>query len=256
MTVCLTFGTLKLTGEQVVAALIRHQLLESLLEQILLDSILTSVSISEGEVFEHLTGRDRAIAPDDFQVFLRDWASQRQLTQADLEKAVRQLRIQKLKQTQFDRQINAEFLQRKSEFDQVVLSLIRTSNHQLAEELLFQLRDDQVSFESLATQYSEGTERDSQGWIGLVRLSNLPMPVAQIVYQGQVGQIYGPIVLEDQAWIIRIEQFFAARLTEWVRVDLRNQRFNRWLRSTLHSSIAEPGQLQLNANQTPAEAIV
>lgn len=258
MTICLKFGNLKLTGEQVVAALVRYQLLESLLEQILLDSILTSISIDEDEIFEHLTGRSSSLKPNDFEAFLKDWASQERRSQADLTKAIRQLRIQKLKQTHFDREIDAEFLKRKPEFDQVVLSLIRTSNQQLAEELLFQLRDDQISFGSLAAQYSEGAERHTQGWLGLVRLSNLPPPVIQLVYQGKVGQVYGPVFLNDQAWIIRIEQFFEARLTEWVRADLRNQQLSRWLRSTLQSKLSEPGQLQIvsSPSEEVAEAIV
>lgn len=257
MAICLKFGNLTLTGEQVVAALVRYQLLESLLEQILLDSILTSISISEDEVFEHLTGQDRSLKPGSFEAFLKDWTSQR--SQADLEKVIRQLRIQKLKQTHFDRQIEAEFLNRKPEFDQVVLSLIRISNQQLAEELFFQLRDDQVSFGSLAAQYSEGAERHTEGWLGLVRLSNLPPPIAQLVYQGEVGQVYEPILLNDQAWIIRIEQFFAARLTEWIRADISNQQLSRWLRSILRSKLTEPGQLQIvhnHASQEPVEAIV
>lgn len=254
MRVCLKFGNLSLSGEQVVAALVRYQLLESLLEQILLDSILTSISLGEDEVYEHLTGRDRSLKPDNFEAFLKNWADQQQLSQANLEKAVRQLRIQKLKQTHFDQQIDAEFLRRKSEFDQVVLPLIRTSNHQLAEELFFQLRDDQASFSSLAAQYSEGIERHTQGWLGLVRLSNLPPPIIQLVYQGEAGQVYGPIFLNDQAWIIRIEQFFEARLTEWVRTDIRNQQLSRWLRSTLHSKLTEPEQLQI-VNSRPKEAV-
>lgn len=258
MSTCLKIGNLELTGEQVVSALVRYQLLESFVEQIFLDSVLQTIPLSEEDVFRALTGSAEAPKPEDFEAFVVQWLQQRQLSKSYLEWVIyRQLRLEKLKRLRFDQHLESEFLRRKSEFDQVEFSLIQTSDAALAHELYFHIRDDRADFGSLAQQYSQGNEQHTQGWVGPIKLLNLPQTIAQVFLQGDIGTVYGPLTIGDQFWIVRLEQLYTARLTESVRSELRNQLFAKWLKASVQSVMNDSAKLQIvgaqAASSTPAE---
>lgn len=246
MNTCLKIGNLELTGEQVVSALVRYQLLESFVEQIFLDSVLQTIELSEEDVFRALTGSAQAQKPEDFEAFVVQWLQQRQLSKSYLQWVIyRQLRLEKLKRLRFDQHLESEFLRRKSEFDQVEFSLIQTPDAALAQELYFHIRDDRADFGALAQKYSQGAEQHTQGWVGPVKLLNLPQAVAQLFLQGETGRVSGPFSIGNQFWIVRLEQLYAARLTESVRLELRNQLFAKWLKASVQSVMNDSAKLQI-----------
>ncbi|MBE9008600.1 peptidylprolyl isomerase [Pseudanabaenaceae cyanobacterium LEGE 13415] len=255
MSTCLKIGNLALTGTQVVSALARYQLLEPFIEQIFLDSVLQTVPLTEEDVFRALTGRAGANAPVDFEAFVAEWLQQRQLSKTYLEGVIyRQLRIEKLKRLRFEQHLQSEFLRRKSEFDQVEFSLIQLSNLSLAQELFFRIRDDQAEFGALAQKYSQGMERQTQGWVGPVKLQQLPQSIVQAFVQGRVGGVYGPFAIDTHFWIVRLEQMYQARLTESVRSELRDQLFSKWLKMSARSVMQDTAKLQIVGAQTDVKA--
>ena len=71
----------------------------------------------------------------------------------------------------FAAKAEARFLERKNELDQVVYSLLRLENSFLARELYLQIESGESNFADLAKRYAEGPERNTNGIVGPVSLT-------------------------------------------------------------------------------------
>jgi parvulin-like peptidyl-prolyl isomerase len=138
--------------------------------------------------------------------------------------------------------------------DQVEYSLIQLTNLSLAQELYFQLRDDGADFAQLAQQYSIGRERLTGGWVGPVPLATLSSEVATLFRSEQIGTVYGPIPVADSFWVVRLERFTAARLTEATRADVINRLYNQWLQTQIRAMTQTPGTIAVQTN-APSQAV-
>lgn len=253
---CLKIGDYLLDGDQIITALIRYKLLEPMVGQILLDEALKDVPLSKQELFYTLFGATEAPVPEDFEGFIHQWCQLKGVTLDYFSSVVlRELQVQKFKQLRFANQVESEFLRIKSDLDQVEYSLIQLTNLSQAQELYFQLRDDGVDFAQLAQRYSLGNERSTGGWVGPVPLSTLPVEVATLFRHEQVGIVYGPIPIADGFWIVRLEQFTAARLTDATRADLINRLYNQWLQAQIQTMTATPGTIAVQVKAAPSTAM-
>lgn len=252
MSTCLKIGNRLLDGDRIVSALIQYELLEPLVGQILVDEAIEAVPLSHREVFEALIGSTGLPMPEDFDRFLLQWCELKSVTPAYLTNViVRQMRIEKFKQIRFAPKVESEFLHNKSSFDQVEYSLLQTDDFLLAQELYFQLCDDEASFAELAQQYSIGSERETEGRVGPVPLSVLPEPIANRFRAPSIGKVYEPIAVEDRYWIVRLDQLTAAHLTERTRTLMINQMYSQWLQSQVKALLSTPDAI---AYGVPEEA--
>jgi hypothetical protein len=258
MTNCLKIGHRLLDGDQIISALVQYKLLETLVGQLLLDEALKEMPFSKQELLHTLTGGTDIPVPENFDLFISQWC-QRQGFTPEYFKAVvvRELRIQKFKQLRFANQVESEFLRIKTDLDQVEYSLIQLTDLALAQEVYFQLRDDGAEFARLAQRYSLGSERQTGGWIGPISLSALPIEIATLFRNQQTGIVYGPVPVADIFWIVRLEQFTAARLTEATRTMLINRLYNQWLQTQVKVVTGTPGAIavQPNAAMQPQTAV-
>lgn len=249
MAICLRFGDIKLSPDQIMNALVCYQLLDSLLAQLWLDAeILPQIALSEGEMFTALTGQDRAQQPDDFKGWLSEQMQQRHISQSVLEwRVIRPLRIQKFKHFYFDPQLESEFLQRKAQFDRVEFSVIQTSNSQLAQELFFAIRDDGVEFSTIAQSLLSHQSENCPWRVGPVPLTEVPGLVAEAFCRGNEGKVYEPFLIGTQFWVVKLERYYSAQLTNAVRSQLRDLLFHEWLTAQMQAKLAQPGQLQIGS---------
>ena len=72
--------------------------------------------------------------------------------------------------------LNSHYLERKSQLDQVSYSLLRVKDQHLANELHLRIKEREASFEEIASDYSEGPERQQGGRLRPVPLSQ-PHPM-------------------------------------------------------------------------------
>lgn len=248
MDACLKIGNQLLTGDQLVSALVRYKLMETLIGQVVLDDVLQKAQqsqLTQREVFQALTGADGSQLPEDFEVFLDQWC-QKQGVSPVYVKAVelRELQIKKLKKQLFSDQIEAEFLQRKKLLDQVEFSRIQLTDSALAEELYFQIRDDGADFALLAQQYSLGFERHSGGRIGPVQYSQLPSHIVTLFRSGKAGDLYAPVQVEESFWLLRLDRVILARLNDALRTELVERLFVEWLNNQVRSIVSLPNGVQ------------
>jgi parvulin-like peptidyl-prolyl isomerase len=241
----LKIGDRQLNSDQIVSALVQYKLLEPLVGQVLLDQVIEQVPLSEKELVSALGGDTQSEIPD-LQEFVAQWCQQRAVTPVYFKGVIlRELRVQKFKQLHFAKQIEAEFLRLKPEFDQVEFSLLQLTDLALAQELYFHLRDDGADFEAIARQYSEGySPGRSGGRVGPVSMAELPPEVVKW-FRGRQTAVCAPIKVGECFWIVRLEKLIAARLTDAVRASLMARLYDRWLHAQVNTLMAQPGAIQM-----------
>jgi hypothetical protein len=253
MSSCLQIGQHQLNVDQIMTALIRYRLLETLVGQTLLDDVIQDVTLSSVEVVTGLGGDPDPEDVEDCQVFIRQWCQGRNVTVDYFQGVIlRELRIEKFKRLNFANQVESEFLRIQSELDQVEYSWLQLDDAALAQELYFQLRDDGATFADLAQPQAWGQAWQAGEGQGPVPLSSLPVEVATVFRQGTVGQVYGPLAIADRTWVVRLDRFTPARLTPATRTELMNAMYNRWLQAQIKTLLAQPGAIGVRAMAPPA----
>lgn len=248
----LKIGNRLLDGTQLLSALVRYQLLESLISQVILDEVIQEFPLSPQELFQTLTGGRQVSIPDDMDDFLSQWCQHNQIAPEYFKSVtLRQLQLQKFKQLYFGHHVESEFLRLKPEFDQVEYSLIQLPNRRLAEEIYLQLRDDGASFTHLWQVYSATLGRSPGGRVGPVPLSTLPEPVATCCRQGAIGTVFEPIAMDDQFWVIRLEQRLMVRLTETVHAQILERLYSQWLQAQIQAIREKPGAIAIEEGAPP-----
>ena len=224
-----------LTSEEIIPLLTSYRMIPQLLCESIIDQVIK---------FIHCTPEERAQALEEFErhwgltseTERETWREHYGLSQEQLEElATRRLRVEKFKQATWGNQLNCYFLQRKSQLDQVIYSLIRTQDKGIASELYFRLQEEEQSFAELACEYSEGPEALTGGLMGPVELGTLHPMLADLLYvnQLQVGVVQPPVSLGEWYLIIRLEKFIPVQLNNSTRQRLLQEKFAAWFQEQL-----------------------
>ena len=159
--------------------------------------------------------------------------------------ATKGYRVSRFQELVFSEEVELRFLSRKLDLDQVTYSLIRVSDGDLAFELHQRLQEGEASFEDLAQQYSEGSERNSGGRHGPYPLSQANETVAEKLRVSQPGQLWPPFFLKDIWVILRLEEWAGTRLNDDTRDQLLDELFAEWLNARVMQLLngEDPGPL-------------
>ena len=237
-------GALRVGDTWVAAAdllpcLRRYGLLPAFLREVVIDQAIAPFSLTEEEstaAVQQFQQANQLTSPDQCQAYLQ----QRGLTAADLDTlAQRDRRLHKFKLETWGNKVDSYFLQRKTQMDRVLYSLIRTREAGLAQELYFRIQDDGEPFADLARQYSEGQEAQTGGLIGPVELSVPHASLARVLSISQPGQLWPPTKVGDWFVVVRLEKFFPAKLDDATRQRLLDELFNTWLIEQVQKALAD-----------------
>lgn len=218
----------------ILSKLASYRMLPQLRRESIIDRAIASVSYTEAELSAALAQfYVQNQLTDDTK--LQAWLEHHSMSQEFLETVfvLRLLKIEKFKHQEWNHQLDSYFLERKLAFEQAIFSLIRVEEAGVARELYYRLQEEEESFAELARKYSLGSEAKNNGLIDKVRLSDLDLRLAQILYTSQPGQVLSPIQIEDIWVIVRLESYFPARLNEEMRQYLLNELFEQWLQKQL-----------------------
>ena len=102
------------------------------------------------------------------------------------------------------------FLERKNELDQVVYSLLRLENRFLAQELYLEIESGESNFADLAKRYAEGPERNTNGIVGPVSLTQAHPILVGKLKVAQCGVLLEPFRISDYWLIVRLEHYAPA----------------------------------------------
>ena len=116
--------------------------------------------------------------------------------------------------------LNNHYLERKSQLDQVSYSLLRVKDQHLANELHLRIKENEASFEEIASEYSEGPERQKGGQLGPVPLSQPHPMLAKLLQVSTPGQLWPPKQLKDWWIVVRLEELHCTELTDSLKQRL------------------------------------
>ena len=116
--------------------------------------------------------------------------------------------------------LNSQYLERKSQLDEVSYSLLRVKDHHLANELHLRIKEGEASFEDIAAEYSEGRERQQKGRVGPVPLSHPHQKLAKMLQVSTPGQLWPPKQLENWWIVVRLEELHCTELTDSLKQRL------------------------------------
>jgi parvulin-like peptidyl-prolyl isomerase len=123
-----------------------------------------------------------------------------------IDRLERVIRRQEYIRERFAPKAEARFLERKNELDQVVYSLLRLANNFLARELYLQIESGESNFADLAKRYAEGPERNTNGIVGPVSMTQAHPVLVEKLRVAQPGVLLEPFRIADWWLVVRLER--------------------------------------------------
>ena len=137
-------------------------------------------------------------------------------------------RQQKFLREQFSPKAEARFLDRKNELDTVVYSLLRLENRFLAQELYLQIESGESNFADLAKRYAEGPERNTNGIVGPVSLTQAHPVLVEKLRVTQPGVLLEPFRISDWWLVVRLERYSPATFDDEISLKMCQELFAEW----------------------------
>lgn len=164
------------------------------------------------------------------------WLADQQMTPEDWEAGIRdRLLAQKLSEVMFGSEVEKTFAENRLNFDQVSLYQIVFSDDKLAQEIFYQIEENEISFYEAAHLYDIDEQRRLRcGYEGLLYRWALPPAIAAAIFASDPGQVVGPIAIEKSYSLLMMEKFLPAELTTELRQKLLNDLFQQWLEGELN----------------------
>ena len=183
---------------------------------------------------KNFLNREHIVSSDD----LAFWLQRNDVTEVQLSKQLfHSLQLSLFKTDKFNAEVEPLFLDSKSKLDQVMYSLIRCSERAKANEIFLRLSEEESSFATLASQYSEGYEQQVNGLIGPLEIGRINPAIAERLRISKEGQVWEPFQ-EQQWWVIlRLEKLIPARLDSDMRVRLIDALYEEWIKKQVLSEM-------------------
>ena len=129
----------------------------------------------------------------------------------------------------YEPKAQTRFLERKNELDQVVYSLLRLKNRFLAQELYLQIEAGESNFADLAKRYAQGPERNTNGIVGPVSLTQAHPTLVEKLKVAQPGVLLEPFRISDWWLVVRLERYAPATFTNEVSEQMCEEMFHAWI---------------------------
>ena len=129
----------------------------------------------------------------------------------------------------YEAKAEKRFLERKNELDQVVYSLLRLENGFLARELYLQIEAGESNFADLAKRFAEGPERNTNGIVGPVSLTQAHPILVEKLKVAEPGVLLEPFRISDWWLVVRLERYAPATFTDEVSEQMCEEMFNAWI---------------------------
>ncbi len=169
------------------------------------------------------------------------WLVDQMVTSDEWERGIGDhLLAKKLAEHLFDKEVEKYFAQNRLDFDQFILYQIAVPYEQLAQEIFYQIEEEEISFYEAAHLYDiDEKRRYLCGYEGKVRRWNFQPDIAAVIFRTPipVGEILGPLKTDQGYHLFRIEEFIQAELTPQRRQEIIDRLFKEWLDSELNYAL-------------------
>jgi len=215
----------------------RYNLLKPLVEQMITSEAISGVSVPE----EALNRAKLELLEQRGFETLDQWpemlAALGRTNDEVIDRLERVIRRQQYMREQFAPKAEARFLERKNELDQVVYSLLRLANNFLARELYLQIESGESNFADLAKRYAEGPERNTNGIVGPVSLTQAHPVLVEKLRVAQPGVLLEPFRISNWWLVVRLERYSPATFTPEVSDQMCREMFDAWIAEETASTL-------------------
>jgi len=228
-------------GAEGRALLDRFNLLKPLVEQMVTSEAIADVVVAAEQLEQARLGLLQQRGFDGME----QWAELlEQLGSGEeqvLEGLLHNIRRRSWMRERFAAKAEARFLERKNELDQVVYSLLRLENSFLARELYLQIESGESNFADLARRYAEGPERNTNGIVGPVSLTQAHPVLVEKLRVAQPGVLLEPFRIADWWLVVRLERYAPATFTDEVSDQMCQEMFDIWIDQETTASLSQLG---------------
>ena len=236
-------ATLPLPDPESLRLLARHELLSAWFQRRLLEELAAIELPPEAEADPALpavvdpnaqllayAGRCGLDSLDDLEI----WHRSRGLSLDEVEKlAAFDNCLTRASHWIWSQEVPGLFLQRRGDFDQVVLTMVRVRDPDLATELFFQLQEGESTFHELVDRHADEADRLRRGVVGPVPVNRLNPLLMRVVRRYQPGELIPPLDLNGVVHLIRVDSLQPGRLDDQLRAQLLGECRSRWQREQL-----------------------
>ena len=212
-----------------LALLRQHNLLKQLVAAELIKDAVGGIDISEDEQSQFLDAyckKQGIQSGEELNAHLK----QRSLNESDLRwQLCLNKRIQIHCQENFLHKAEARFLARKEQLDRVVYSLLRVKDPLIAREFYLQISGNEANFADLASQFSEGQERNTNGIVGPVPLTQAHPALAEKLRTNPAGKLMEPFSIGEWWLVARLERYEPARFDASIAQQMVLELFQEWV---------------------------
>lgn len=247
MPAALQIGDTSIPADRLPTLLEQYRLVPQLAREMILDRAIADHRISEDEQMEAIKRfyQQNQLNTDQD---LEKWLQQQRLSREGLVTLIeRELRLQKFKTAKWKHLVESHFVQRKPQIDQVVFSMIRVKDVDVAEEIYFRILSQEATFPELAPRYSNGIEAKTKGISGPVELGRLDATLASALIIAQPEEVLAPMNISGWWVVIQLESLISAELDDPTRQRLTEELFTLWINEQTQQTMATETEPQLIA---------
>ncbi|NEO29970.1 MAG: peptidylprolyl isomerase [Symploca sp. SIO3C6] len=161
------------------------------------------------------------------------WLASQMITPEDWEAGIHDhLLGKKLSEFLFSQKVEKFFAQNRLNYEQVLLYQIIVNDEKIAQELFYQIEEQEISFYEAAHFYDIDEERRRRcGYGGKLYRRQLAPDIASAVFGASLGELIGPLNIEPGYRLLMVEEFIPAELTPEIHQEIINRMFREWLES-------------------------
>lgn len=166
-----------------------------------------------------------------------EWLADQMITPDDWEAGIRdRLLTKKLAESLFAKEVEKYFAQNKLDFEQISLYQIVVPYGKVAQELFYQIQEQEISFYEAAHLYDLDERRKHYcGYEGKLYRRSLKPDIAAAILSAKPGEVVGPIKTEQGYHLFMIEELLPSpELTPERHQEILNKMFQEWLAMELN----------------------
>jgi hypothetical protein len=228
---------LSLNAQEVVDFLRKNFRLTEIYQEIVEQKIIHQVALDHGIVvtlqeIEMEVENIRYEKTFDNPNGLEDWLTNCGATLSDLKQMVHaDLLTEKVIRSLFFDQIEPVFSQYNHSFDQLVLYKIAVPYEHLAQEIFYQIEEEEISFFEAAHVYDiDENRRLNCGYEGTILRRDLPSDLAEVLATARVGELVGPIKAAHQFYeLLWVDDLIYPSLTPALQSTILHQLYQTWI---------------------------
>jgi parvulin-like peptidyl-prolyl isomerase len=162
-----------------------------------------------------------------------EWLSEQLISPYHWEQGIRdRLLLEKLRHSLFSNDVERIFAQNQLDYERVFIYRIQVPYRPLAQELLYQIEEGELSFYEAAHLYDVDEERRLRcGYDGRLSRWDFPPDIGSAVFGAAPNELLGPFPAGQSYDLLMVGGFLSADLNDETRNAILDRMFQEWLDS-------------------------